>query len=69
MWNMRKYNLTQAKIYVYDKATGKMVEKKKLSADNEIKALQKLEQANGPDELREALKYWTPEDLAKAGIV
>lgn len=35
----------------------------------EEEKLEQLAQANGPDEIREALKNWTPEELAKAGIV
>lgn len=30
---------------------------------------EQLLKANGPEEIREALRNWTPEELAKAGIV
>lgn len=35
----------------------------------EEEKLAKLKEATGPEEIREALKGWTPEELAQAGIV
>lgn len=36
---------------------------------SEEEKLKKLEAATGPEEIREALEGWTPEELAEAGIV
>lgn len=36
---------------------------------SEQEKLEQLSAANGPDEIREALKNWTPEELAQAGIL